>query len=158
MERTETKDSQGNIISVSTTYSEEEVAQQNQGIGVLVLLGGVATAVYYFFEIISNPEALSYPYYFFAKYYQLVLYYPYQFIASIFQILWGASLSLTQYENLNLSIACIAVAIIGFLLLKLLHFIFSKLAPFIYYILLGPGVIWIVFWLGNILLNWLLKT
>ena len=40
MERTETKDSQGNIISVSATYSEEEVAQQNQGIGVLVLLGG----------------------------------------------------------------------------------------------------------------------
>ena len=158
MERTETKDSQGNIISVSTTYSEEEVAQQNQGIGVLVLLGGAATAAYYFFEIISNPEALSYPYYFFAKYYQYVLYYPYQFIASIFQILWELSLSSTQYENLNLCIACVAVAFSGFLVLKLLHFIFSKSAPFIYYILLAPGVIWIVFWLGNMLLNWLLKT
>ena len=158
MERTETKDSQGNIISVSTTYSKEEVAQQNQGIGVLVLLGGAATAAYYFFEIISNPEALSYPYYFFAKYYQYVLYYPYQFIASIFQILWDLSLSSTQYENLNFCIACVAVAFSGFLLLKLLHFIFSKLAPFIYYILLAPGVIWIIFWLGNIMLNWLLKT
>ena len=158
MERTETKDSQGNVIAVSTTYSEAEVAQQNQGMGVLVLFGGAAAAIYYFFEIISNPDTLSPPYYFFAKYYQLALYYPYQFIKSFFQVLWGAFSALTQYENLNLCIACIAVAIFGFLFFKLLQFTFSKLAPFIYYILLGPGAIWIVFWLGKIVFNWLLKS
>jgi len=157
MERIETKDTQGNTISVSNIYSQEEINKQNEGYGALFLLGGIAAAVYYFFLIIENPSSLDYPYYFFAKFYQLILYYPFQFGKNIFQFLWALSFALTQYENLNLCIACIVVGIVGIVFLKVVGFIFDKLSPFGYYFLLAPGFIWIICLLGEFILSWLLK-
>lgn len=155
MQRTEHKDQNGNVISVSETYSEEEIAKRNEGFGYLILLGLVCSAVYYFFEAIAYPDKLSYPYNYFAKYYQLILYFPFNFLKFVFIEIWEYGLSISQYNNLNLTIACLAVGLYMAIIFKILFTVVSKFAKLSFYLLFGPGLIWFIYWLFELSIEWL---
>jgi len=155
MQRTEHKDQNGNVISVSETYSEEETAKRNEGFGYLILLGLICSAVYYFFETIAFPEKLPHPYNYFAKYYQLVLYYPFNFLKLIFLEIWEYSLSISQYNNLNLTIACLAVGLYIAVIFKVLFIVATKFAKLSFFLLLAPGLIWLIYWVFELSLEWL---
>jgi hypothetical protein len=158
MERIEHKDLHGNVISVSEKYSEAEIAAREKGAGALAILVGVCATIYYFWEAIAAPEKLRLPYSYFAKIYQYILYYPYFYTKDLAINLWRLLLTITPYKNLNCCLSLLVLGIIAYVFVKVINLTLIRTGRLLYYVFLGPGAIWALYWVGEITLTWLLKT
>ena len=161
------RDLNGNIISISDTYLyAETLAQptitraisrhQDEGISFSIFSLLALGVLDYFFNLAGKLSTYGFPYNLVAKFYIFLFDQPFGLLKNLFIDIWEHCMNATQYNNLNLLLACISISTSGLMVLKFLSWGLKLTKPFSYFLVFGPGLICMIYSISDYTLNWLM--
>ena len=127
--------------------------------GSLILIGLVASVIYFFWKLIERPDQLEFPSIVFAYFYHFVLYIPLSVTFAISKVAWESLSNITAHSNLNFVLSLLGGATIWGVLCAGIYMVSRKVGPTrLFYFYAVPCGVWIVEAVVGLVLDWLLKA